>query len=293
MSVVRGFAGLTKDVTEDRTPVTGNLAAAIADSWHAPPDARYRLNRVVLSVTEICRLDPGESKYATSLGQCMRQTRRAYLATTASALALGTAGCLGGSGGNGASALDCDVPQREQVESLPAPAIGPEDATVVVDGWEDFACPHCATFSLEVLPKIESNYVSEGIVRYRHHDFPLPVNEWWSWKGASAARQVQNEADDEAFFDFTHTLYENQSEFSGGDAETKLSTLKGLADDAGLDGCSVATAASRDRYRPLLEAERTDAADDRGFRGTPTVLVNGQQVSPSWDAVESAIENAR
>ncbi len=293
MSVVRRLAGPTKDVTEDRPPVTANLAAAVVDSWHAPQDARCDLSGIVLSVTETCRLGPGESKYDTTLGQCMRQTRRAYLATTASALALGTAGCVGGSGGNAASALECDVPQREQVDSLPAPAMGPEDATVVVDGWEDFACPHCATFSLEVLPKIESNYVSEGIVRYRHHDFPLPVNEWWSWKGASAARQVQNEADDETFFDFSHTLYENQSSFSGGDAETKLSTLEEIATDAGLDGCSVATAASRERYRPLLEAERTDAADDRGFRGTPTVLVNGQQVSPSWDAVQSAIENAR
>lgn len=230
----------------------------------------------------------------------MRQTRRAYLATTASALALGSAGCLGGSGGSGGgggdgaiTSLDCDVPVRETVDSLPAPAMGPEDAAVVVDGWEDFACPHCATFSLEVLPKLESEYVSEGVVRYRHHDFPLPVSEWWSWKGASAARQVQSEADDETFFDFAHTLYEKQSAFTRGDAEERLSTLRGLANDAGLDGCSVAAAASRERYRPLLEAERSDAADDRGFRGTPTVLVAGEQVAPRWDDIKSAIEDAR
>ena len=293
MPVVRRFACFTKHVAEDGTPLAGDVAAAKVDSWHAALDVRSHLSSVVVGVGQTYRLVPGESKYGTSLGQPMRQTRRAYLATTASALALGTAGCLGGSGGGAAATLECDVPEREQVDSLPAPAMGPEDAAVVVDGWEDFACPHCATFSLEVLPKLESEYVSEGIVRYRHHDFPLPVNEWWSWKGASAARQVQNEADDETFFDFAKTLYENQSEFSGGDAESKLSTLKGLADDAGLDGCSIATAASRDRYRPLLEAERANAADDRGFRGTPTVLVDGQQVSPSWDAVESAVENAR
>ncbi|KTG08255.1 thioredoxin domain-containing protein [Haloferax profundi] len=228
----------------------------------------------------------------------MRQTRRAYLAATAGALTLGTAGCLGGSGGSGSddgsvAAVGCDVPERETVDSLPAPQMGPDDAAVVVEGWEDFACPHCATFSLEVLPKLESEYVSEGIVAYRHHDFPIPVDEWWSWVGASAARAVQDEADDAAFFDFSHTLYENQSTFRGSDDEEALSTLQDVADDAGLDGCSIVAAAARERYRPLVEAERKDAVEDRGFQGTPTVLVNGEQVAPRWEDLKTAIENAR
>lgn len=140
----------------------------------------------------------------------MRNTRRAYLAATAGALTLGTAGCLGGgSGGSGndaVAAIGCEVPERDTVSSLPTPVIGSEDASVVVDVWEDFACPHCATFAVDVAPQLRSEYVSEGIVRYRHHDFPIPVDEWWSWKGASAARAVQDEADDETFFDFAHTV---------------------------------------------------------------------------------------
>ncbi|ELZ71680.1 DSBA-like thioredoxin domain protein [Haloferax prahovense DSM 18310] len=227
----------------------------------------------------------------------MRNTRRAYLAATAGALTLGTAGCLGGgSGGSGdeaVAAIGCEVPARDTVDSLPTPVIGAEDASVVVDVWEDFACPHCATFAVDVAPQLRSEYVSEGVVRYRHHDFPIPVDDWWSWKGASAARAVQDEADDETFFDFAHTLYENQSEFTGGDAEGSLSTLRSLADDADLDGCSVAAAASRERYRPLVEAERTEAVDERGFQGTPTVLVDGEQVAPRWSDLQSAVENAR
>ncbi|MFC7129715.1 DsbA family protein [Haloferax chudinovii] len=227
----------------------------------------------------------------------MRNTRRAYLAATAGALTLGTAGCLGGgSGGSGddaVAAIGCEVPERDAVSSLPTPVIGSEDASVVVDVWEDFACPHCATFAVDVAPKLRSEYVSEGVVRYRHHDFPIPVDDWWSWKGASAARAVQDEADDETFFEFAHTLYENQSAFGGGDAEGSLSTLQSLADDADLDGCSVAAAASRERYRPLVEADRTEAVDERGFQGTPTVLVGGEQVAPRWSDLQSAVENAR
>nr|WP_251819344.1 thioredoxin domain-containing protein [Haloferax sp. BAB-2207] len=72
-----------------------------------------------------------------------------------------------------------------------------------------------------------------------------------------------------------------------------MSTLQSLADDADLDGCSVAAAASRERYRPLVEAERTEAVDERGFQGTPTVLVDGEQVAPRWSDLQRAVENAR
>ncbi|ELZ91329.1 protein-disulfide isomerase [Haloferax mucosum ATCC BAA-1512] len=238
----------------------------------------------------------------------MRQTRRAYLAAAAGALTLGTAGCLGGGDGSDATATDtgnstgtesdviatigCDVSERDAVSSLPTPSLGSDDAAVVVDVWEDFACPHCATFSLDVFPKLQSEYISEGVVRYRHHDFPLPVDEWWSWKGASAARAVQDETDDETFFEFAHTLFENQSELSGGSPEESLTTLKNLATDADLDGCSVAAAASRERYRPVVEAERTNATDERELRGTPTVLVNESKVKPTWDALQTAVEDA-
>ncbi|WP_396612927.1 DsbA family protein [Haloferax sp. S1W] len=227
----------------------------------------------------------------------MQQTRRRFLATTAGAAMLGTAGCLGGGGSQsdqGAlSSLGCDIAERDPVDSLPTPTMGPDDASVVVDVWEDFACPHCATFSLDVLPKLESEYVSEGIVQYRHHDFPIPVGKWWSWKGASAARAAQDEADDETFFEFAHALFENQSSFGGGKREASLSTVRDLASDVGLDGCSVASAASRGRYRPLLDSQRKDAVENRGLEGTPTVLVNGEQVAHGWKDLKSAIENAR
>lgn len=245
----------------------------------------------------------------------MRQTRRAYLASIAGAAALGTAGCLGGDGqgqtgtdsstggtdsstntNSGKAAIpgtECEVAPMEKVSSVPTPTLGPEDATVTVDAWEDFACPHCRTFTLEVFPQIESEYISEGIVQFRQFDFPIPVNEWWSYSGASAAHAVQEEAGDEAYFSFVHTLFENQDQFSGGDVEGSLSTLESLANDAGYDGCSVAAAAYNDRYRPYVDSMREQAVDENGFRGTPTVLVNGEEVNPTWSDVQSAIENAR
>jgi hypothetical protein len=136
----------------------------------------------------------------------MDRTRRAYLAAAAG-VGLGTAaGCLGsGSGG----AAGCTIEDEPTVSSLPAPTLGRSDAPVTVVAFEDFACPHCATYSLEVFPDIRPEYVETGVVRYQFRDFPVPVDERWSWQAASAARGVQDEMDDATFFEYAHALFEN------------------------------------------------------------------------------------
>jgi protein-disulfide isomerase len=211
----------------------------------------------------------------------MQTTRRALLAG-AGTVAAATAGCLGSLTGGGST--DCDLSPRGEVQSLPAPAMGADDAGVTVMAFEDFACPHCRTYHLEEFPSIESELVGEG-VRYEHHDLPIPVSERWSWAAGSAARAVQDGTDDAAFFDYAASLFENQDAYS-------MSLVQSLASEVGADGCDVRAAATNGRYRPVLEADRQRGID-MGVEGTPTVFVNGQQVTATFDAVRSAVENAR
>jgi protein-disulfide isomerase len=214
----------------------------------------------------------------------MERTRRAYLAAAAG-VAGATAGCLGGGGGGGGGTEDCDVGDEPAVGDLPAPTLGPSDADVTVAAFEDFSCPHCATFSLEVVPRLRSEYVEGGTVRFEHHDFPIPVDERWSWQAASAARGVQDETGDDAFFEYAHALFENQGDFS-----PRL--LTDLADDVGAPGCAIQADALNETYRPVLEADR-QAGIDRGVEGTPGVFVAGQPVEPTYDAISAAIEAER
>ena len=212
----------------------------------------------------------------------MERTRRAYLAAVGG-LGLGaTAGCLGGGSGG---ANGCTIEDEPTVAELPAPTLGPSDAAVTVQAFEDFACPHCATYSLEVFPDIRAEYVETGVVRYEFHDFPIPVDERWSWQAASAARGVQDEMDDATFFEYAHALFENQGDFSAG-------LITDLADDAGAPGCAIQADAVNETYRPVLEADRQRAVD-RGAQGTPAVYVAGRAVSPTYDAIAGAIEAER
>ena len=216
----------------------------------------------------------------------MRTTRRSTLVALGSTIALSaTAGCLGGSG-DGSFPSDCDGTAVETVDSLPRPTLGPEDAPVTVDVFEDYACPHCATFTTNVYPQLESTYIEPGDVRYRYFDFPIPVAETWSWRAASAARAVQDRTDTETFFSFGKTLYEDQSRLT----EDGYQFIREVAADHGVDGCTVATAAEQEAYRGVVEADR-QAGIDRDVPGTPAVFVNGTLLEGyEWDTVSAAID---
>ena len=146
-------------------------------------------------------------------------TRRTFLASAGLGVA-GLAGCIGGNDG-GSTAED-------PVESMPAPVAGNPDAGVTVMVFEDYSCPHCREFVLDVYPKVASNYVDPGKVRYEHHDFPIPVDSNWSWAAGSAARSVQDQTDDEAFYEYSHALFENQNQYS-------YDRIASLAEGAGAD----------------------------------------------------------
>ena len=217
----------------------------------------------------------------------MQQTRRRYLAATgAIAVGTGLAGCLGSSSGGGSGAADtshsCEVTDREPVAELPQPTVGSDDATVTVDIYEDFACPHCADFALEGLVDLEEEYAGDE-VRFRRFDF-LVVDSDWNEPVANAARSVQEERGDEAFFAFTRAAYENQSEYS-------WQVIGDLAEDAGIDPCRALSDADGGTYDGVLEADQT-AGEDQGVPGTPAAVVDGQLLegAATYESVKSAID---
>lgn len=213
-------------------------------------------------------------------------TRRSLLATSA-ALMGATAGCPSNGGGQAPES----TPTGDSTASspqLPTPVAGDAEADVTVAVYEDYACSHCRTFSEEVYPQIESAYIADGTIRYEFHDFPIPVDKTVSWQAASAARAVQAAADDSSFFTYSKRLFENQDRL-GPDVYAELT------DGLDVDSETVRTAATEERYRSTVAADRQGGIEN-GIKGTPTVLVNGNPVQWSeiaYDPVKNAIESAR
>jgi protein-disulfide isomerase len=208
-------------------------------------------------------------------------TRRKFLAGTTAGGAVALAGCTGVLGGG--SSYDCSGGDGEKVTEASQPALGPKDAPVTVKVWEDFSCPHCKTFSLEVFPKIREEYVESGEVRYEHHDFPIPVRDW-AWGASSSGRAVHEATDGETFFEYAKALFDKQNNYSMG-------AVGDSADSAGVEPCTAINAAKGDTYRPVVEADR-QRGQQAGVSGTPAVFVNGKQPqSKSFEGISSLIES--
>ena len=228
----------------------------------------------------------------------MPPTRRAYLTTLGTAAAVGLAGCAGGNGGSGGAdsasettidtSYECELTERDPVTELSQPVEGPSDATVTVDVFEDFACPHCADFATGGLSRLKDEYLDGNDVRFRHFDFPIPVSEW-SGRVANAARSIQETQDDAAFFEFSLAAYDNLSEYS-------WQLVGDLAEQVGADPCRVLSDASNATYEQVLDANRQTGID-RGVESTPGIFVNDTLIEPPesggwYEPVSSAIDDA-
>lgn len=218
----------------------------------------------------------------------MNVSRRGFLGTVGAAGSLAVAGCTGGDAGasDDSTTTTTQTTTIPTVDSLPTPAIGSSDAPVTVAAYEDYACGHCRRYVEETLSAIRDTYVTADVVRYEHHDFPIPVDERWSWQVASAARAVQDSVGVESFYEFATAVYDHLGSYS-------LDGIASTATDVGADPDFVTTAAVEESYREVVAADR-QRGYDRGVRGTPTIFVDGEMLSSyEWSAVETAIESAR
>nr|WP_235433554.1 thioredoxin domain-containing protein [Protofrankia coriariae] len=149
--------------------------------------------------------------------------------------------------------------------------VGRADAPVTVDFYEDFQCPICQELESTLGPNIQQ-MISDGRIRAVYHMMSFLGPE--SVRAANAAAAAAQEG---KFKEYHDILYANQPpEHSGGyqnDALTAFGARVGLTSPAFVEAVRNGT------YNGYV-AKVEDDASKRGVTGTPTVLVNGRQLSP-------------
>ncbi|WEL17471.1 Protein-disulfide isomerase [Halorhabdus sp. SVX81] len=198
-----------------------------------------------------------------------RSTRRAFIGGLAVTGTVGLAGCSGLFGGN----------------TLPTPVRGDPDADVTVGVFKDYACGHCAAYTLEQLPALESEYIEPGVIRYEQYDLPIPLSQE-SWRAPNAARAVQDTVGLDAYWEFSHALFANQDRLG-------LGLYEELASEVGADPETVRSAAADRKYDPTVKESRQHGVD-LGVDATPTIVVNGKTLkSYGFNTIVQAIEAER
>ncbi|SIR74657.1 DsbA family protein [Natronorubrum thiooxidans] len=211
--------------------------------------------------------------------------RRSFLTLAGTGATLSIAGCTSVFEASLPDDLEGTEPDSDQ---LPAPSIG--SGPVAIDVYEDFGCPSCHDFQADVFPDLEKRLLETDEATYRHRDFPLPADDQ-SVAMASVARAVQAETmtdDDPAGEFFTYKRAVIAADDWSEDALVDLA-----ASEADIDRNVVADALEEGTYSPTLVAD-WNRGDEAGVEGTPTVVVDGEQVEDPFDleAIVSSVEDA-
>lgn len=181
-------------------------------------------------------------------------------------------------GGSAVDAADSELALEAQ------PVLGEADAPVEVVLFEDFLCPHCGTFAEDVLPRIRRDFVDAGQARVFYKNFVVIGPE--ARRVAHVGECVFEQGNDH-FWAVEPVFYRAQDDLDESRALELAQEYVG-----GLDGEALEQCAANDGAMEALEQDM-DHARELGLSGTPSVLVNGQQVSnPTYQGVASAIEAA-
>lgn len=155
--------------------------------------------------------------------------------------------------------------------SLPDMALGPQDAAVTVTEFASMTCPHCAAFNEQVFPKIKSEYIDTGKVRYIFREFPLDIK---AAAGSMLSRCIAN-GDGPKYFAVTDMLFRSQNDWV---PKNTTETLTRIGKQAGMSAQQVEACLKDQALLDKIAADQKYASEVLKVDSTPTFFINGEKI---------------
>lgn len=154
------------------------------------------------------------------------------------------------------------TPNRLAVSPDDDPALGPDDAQVVIVEFSDFSCPFCQRFHQETFKDLINTYAD--LIRFVYRDFPIVGGGQVGFQEAQAANCAAEQGD---YWTFHDALF-------SGRYNLDRSGFGKYASDLGLDAAELEECIATERYTEEVQAYFRDGFD-LGVTGTPTFFING------------------
>lgn len=181
-----------------------------------------------------------------------------------SLLALVSVGASAGSLGLARPAWAAD-PETEAERS-----VGSKDAKNVVGEYFSLTCTHCAAFARETMPKIKSQLIDTGKVRWVYHDFPLD-------QVALTAAMVARHLPVDRYEPFVNALFASQDRWAFARGVNSTEELAKMAALAGMSRQSFDAAVSDTALRNWILQQQQADQDKWKIDSTPSFVVNDQK----------------
>jgi protein-disulfide isomerase len=157
------------------------------------------------------------------------------------------------------------------------PSKGPANAAVTIVEFSDMQCPHCQ----KAAPAVNELLSLEPEARFVFQNFPLPMHDWAEKAagyvdcvGRASAGKTAGKTN-EAVWKFIDKTFEDQANITLANADEKL---KAIATASGVNGDEIAACAVTPETKARIEAS-IQLGKAVGVTGTPTIFVNGRNVS--------------
>jgi protein-disulfide isomerase len=155
--------------------------------------------------------------------------------------------------------------------SLPDMALGPANAPVTITEYASMTCPHCAAFNEAVFPKIKSEYIDTGKIRYVFREFPLDIK---AAAGSMLARCIAKD-DSGKYFAVVDMLFKQQNDWV---MKNTTETLTRIGKQAGLSAQQVEDCLKDQALLDKIAADQKYASEVLKVDSTPTFFLNGERI---------------
>lgn len=170
-------------------------------------------------------------------------------------------------------------------EALKDRVLGNANAPVTIIEYSSLACPHCAAFHVNTLPKIKENYIDTGKAKLIFRDFPIGGR-------AVMAAMVARCAKPERYFQFVDVLFRSQEKWAHG--EDAMEALKRIAKLGGLTGMEFDACVNNEALFEGLRQVQLEAQQKFDVNATPTFIIDGEKIvgAQPYETFEKALKKA-
>ena len=150
--------------------------------------------------------------------------------------------------------------------------LGRADAKVTVQEFFSLTCTHCAHFANTTFPKVKSDLIDTGKIRYVYHDFPLD-------QIALAAAMVARTLPAERYEPFVNALFANQDRWAFNRQANPTEEMWKIAALAGMSRSTFDAALADTALKDWILAQQQTDQTTYKINATPSFAFNGKTMS--------------
>jgi len=160
--------------------------------------------------------------------------------------------------------------------------LGKADAPITIIEYASLTCPHCAHFTVDVLPKLKQKWIDTGKAKLVLRDFPLD-------EPALRAAMVARCAPPDKFYPLVDTFFAQQENWVT--SRDYRAALEKLAKLAGIGDKQFKTCIEDKKLEDQVVQSRLTAAQQLGVNSTPSFFIDGKKFegAPTFEAFDQQL----